>query len=209
MSQDGDIFHITRGGQVDERYLFDQLPPCREWQRASPRCFLQRRENYPYLLSDVRAAVHHFAHLLPGFDSVLRRSQFDKEDILREELKWKSSWSAFVPRQSDDTDAFQTIAFTQVLGGPGSTELERRSCAFPLDCIDNIDQCDSGEIYQSLVLKDVGKIDGIERILFSFPALHHWSTTLLLTEAIRHFLKDSVKLEYGKVNIQLNVIICQ
>ncbi len=53
------------------------------------------------------------------------------------------------------------------------------------------------EVYQGLVVEDVGKIDGIRRVLFSFTPLQHWSTTLLLTDVVHHFLRESSLLDYG------------
>ncbi|KAM7542990.1 hypothetical protein Aperf_G00000006570 [Anoplocephala perfoliata] len=192
LSRESDVFHVAKKGQVDTRSMADQLPPCREWQRNSVRCFLQRRESYPQILADTEAAINYFPHLLPGFDSVLRRSSVPDDSIKMEEREWALSWATFVPRKSSDSYLFQTIAFTQVLHGGGS-DLEQRSCAFD-DC--GIDGCYDGAVYQSLVVKDVGKVDGIEKILFSFEPLQHWSTTLLLSDAIHHFLRDIAVLEY-------------
>ncbi|KAL5963687.1 Bifunctional heparan sulfate N-deacetylase/N-sulfotransferase 2 [Taenia solium] len=195
LSRESDVLHVARGGQVDERDLKDQLPPCRDWQRRSLMCFPLRRDGYPQLLSDVTAFVRHFVYLLPDFASVLGRSCVTKASVWREYQKWRRSWAALVPRNSSDTDAFQTVAFTQVPLGRG-TELERRSCAFRDNNVKKAVECDDEAVYQSLVLKDMGKFDGIERLLFAFGPLQHWSTSLLLNDAIHHFLKDSAVLEY-------------
>ncbi|VDM30800.1 unnamed protein product [Hydatigera taeniaeformis] len=194
LSRESDVLFVARGGQVDERDLNDQLPPCRGWQRHSSRCFSLRRDGYPQLLSDVTASVQHFVYLLPDFISVLGRSWVSETSVWMEYQKWQRSWAALVPRNSSDIDSFQTLAFTQVPSGQG-TELERRSCV-SLDYKDNLDGCDNEAVYQSLVLKDIGKVDGIERLLFAFPPLQHWSTSLLLSDAIHHFFKDSSVLEY-------------
>lgn len=194
LSRESDALHVAKRGQMDTRSLADQVPPCREWQRKSPRCFLQRRESYPQILADAAASVSHFSHLLPGFDSVLRRSSVPEDSIKMEEQEWAQSWATFVPRRSSDTNLFQTIAFTQVPRG-GGNDLEQRSCAFD-DC--GIDGCHGDAVYQSLVVKDVGKVDGIEKIFFSFEPLQHWSTTLLVSDMIHHFLKDIAVLEYGR-----------
>lgn len=100
----------------------------------------------------------------------------------------------FVPRNRSDSHLFHTIAFTRI-PGDYKTELERRSCAFD-DC--GVDGCQGNDIYQALVVKDVGRSDGIEKILFAFKPLQHWSTSLLLSDAIRHLLKDVAVLEYGE-----------
>ncbi|KAH9281346.1 Bifunctional heparan sulfate N-deacetylase/N-sulfotransferase 2 [Echinococcus granulosus] len=195
LSRESDVLYVARGGQADERDLMDQLPPCRDWQRNYSRCFPLRRDGYPQLLSDVTASVRHFVHLLPDFISVLNRSCVSEESIREEYQKWRRSWAALVPRNSGDADAFQTVAFTQVPLGQG-TQLERRSCAFTECSINGTVGCDSEAIYQSLVLKDMGKFDGIERLLFAYRPLQHWSTSLLLNDAIHHFFEDSAVLEY-------------
>ncbi|KAL5103383.1 Bifunctional heparan sulfate N-deacetylase/N-sulfotransferase 2 [Taenia crassiceps] len=195
LSRESDMLYVARGGQVDERDLMDQLPPCRDWQRDSPRCFSLLRDGYPKLLSDVTAFVRHFVYLLPDFISVLGRSCVSEMSVWREYQKWRRSWAVLVPRNSSDTDAFETVAFTQVPLGRGM-ELERRSCAFTNCSGNETAECGNEAIYQSLVLKDVGKVDGIERLLFAFGPLQHWSTSLLLNDAIHHFLKDSAVLEY-------------
>ncbi|VDN37825.1 unnamed protein product [Dibothriocephalus latus] len=54
------------------------------------------------------------------------------------------------------------------------------------------------EQYQSLVIEDVGGIDGIKRVLFAYGASNHWSVHLLLMDAVRYLLssvpqKESLK----------------
>lgn len=205
LSRESDLLYVARGGQVDERALEDQLPPCRDWQRHSLRCFSLRRDGYPHLLSDVTAMVRHFVYLLPDFTSVLGRSFVGEASVRREYQKWRRSWASLVPRSSSDTVAFQTVAFTQVPLGRG-TELERRSCAFPDYNVNETVECDNKAVYQSLVLKDMGKVDGIERLLFAFRPLQHWSTSLLLNDAIHHFLRDTAVLEYGEAVHNGNIL---
>ena len=205
LSSDSNILHIARGGQVDERPLINQLPPCRDWQRDSARCLHQLRERFIHSLSD-------FGTDKPELASLVRHSRVTEEDLVTEERRWRSTWAAFVPRELSDTDAFEPVAFTRVPLGLYSSELERRSCAIAEECInrtseENPDpQCNEAAVYQSLVLRDVGKIDGVERVLFSFSPLKHWSTTLLLSDAIHYFLKDIAELKYGKEMDWLNFL---
>ncbi|VDL19680.1 unnamed protein product [Hymenolepis diminuta] len=192
LSRENDVLYAAKAGQVDTRSLINQVPPCRDWQRKSSRCFQRRQEIYPQLLAETASHISHFFSLLPGFDSVLRRSSVPEDLIKIEEQQWAQSWVTFVPRESTDLESFQTIAFAKVYSGY-KTDVEQRSCAFD-DC--GINGCRGNDVYQALVVKDVGKVDGVERILFAFEPLQHWSTTLLLSDAIQHFLKDIAVLEY-------------
>ena len=183
LSRDEGILHIARGGQVDDRPLFDQLPPCRNWLPSTPRCFTTVRQKYA-------DAISKFNQLQLQLVSLWNGTQMGYRIPLFGESQWRISWATLVPKDPSHIEDFQTIAFTKTSEQPSGSDLERISCIIP-------DQNNNG-IYQSLVLKDIGKIDGIERILFAYRPLQHWSTSLLLSDAIHHFLKNTVILNYGK-----------
>ncbi|VDD82768.1 unnamed protein product [Mesocestoides corti] len=191
LSHESEVLRVARAGQMDYRPLSDQVPPCRDWQHTSPWCFVQRRDPYPQLLADASSVVQHFTHLLPGFDSVIRRGE---ETVHEHKKPWKGSWATFVPLSPMDANYFQTVAFTQTPVKQG-IELEWRSCAFR-NGTGQLSKNENSEVYQSLVIEDIGRIDGIKRILFAFPPLQHWSTSLLLSDATHYLLKPSAILEY-------------
>ncbi len=53
------------------------------------------------------------------------------------------------------------------------------------------------DVFQSLVIEDIGAVDGIRRIWFAFKPLQHWSTALLLGDSIRYLLKGKVNNDFG------------
>ncbi|VUZ56498.1 unnamed protein product, partial [Hymenolepis diminuta] len=85
LSRENDVLYAAKAGQVDTRSLINQVPPCRDWQRKSSRCFQRRQEIYPQLLAETASHISHFFSLLPGFDSVLRRSSVPEDLIKIEE----------------------------------------------------------------------------------------------------------------------------
>lgn len=182
LAKDESILHLARGGQVDDRFLFDQLPPCRSERGSSPRCFSEIRDRHLNLMKNFSQQQQ------PDF--AWNAAKLQNKIPLFGEFLWRFSWATLVPRNSSDITAFQTIAFTKTSDKSVGSDLERRSCVI-------IEENDNA-IYQALVLKDVGKIDGVERILFAYPPLQHWSTSLLLHDAIFHFLKDTAILKFGK-----------
>ena len=88
-----------------------------------------------------------------------------------------------MPSDLQHMGKFETIAFTKVpLPPSGASDLARQSCAA-------LSSVDAGSAaYQSLVVRDVGAWDGVQRLLFAYPPLQHWSTKLLLHDALHRFL---------------------
>ena len=194
LSRDSDVLQIARGGQVDMRPLFDQLPPCRDWQRQSPRCLNRLSKIYKQL------GFNH-SNLPSNLASLLQKYESDALSLAIEKSKMEAGWSAFVPRNENYANAFHTVAFTQISLTQSNSLLERHSCVKAENCgADGAKSkwCDKRVVYQSLVVKDIGKVDGIERLFFGFSPLHHWSTSLLLADVIHHFLKVIAPPRYGK-----------
>lgn len=183
LAAESPVLNISRGGQYDPATL---SPHSLFPQRVSVKC----RSNYSRQLATTQLIAQRFSNDLPDYDSVLRRQRRSCDY----EKPPACCLATLVPSPGF-TEYFQTVAFTKL--SPIDSALSphddlhsvsRHSCAFA--DLPQQQNYNPNEQYQSLVIEDVGGIDGIKRVLFAYGASSHWSVHLLLMDAVRYLLSS-------------------